>query len=342
MPYKRTVRCSYCYQTGHNTSSCEQKKEYIDSNPDSYEARNNKRRVARKAANGRRCSYCETKGHTRRTCKVYKNDMSTLTVLTKAYRTSLAINLAKDGLGIGALVGCPQTTRGQQKLEFEKLYMITGFNWSDLNASAYVNESGYAMFGTNIKNPGSRWGTSLALPSMTYDADLDRGNMTDQLATHTNGGIHADRYNRTMLISTVPVSDGAPAGAPKGWLDATDTPYLEWIKENFKGERKYWLAYDTTYRARLSKAQEDAGVKFLEIREYYVQNGENEGQCLIIEEEPKAKPVKRIKKATKAVKKRGANKKPKTVDGRGRKVGTKDKKKRVRRTNAQLIAAGLK
>ena len=114
MSYNGTVRCSYCYKTGHNRRSCpelsrqieeryhgdvraaaaERKKgnesdaEYYDTRAEKYRQQYIKRtkfdlatgeKVSNKAAKAARMKkvtwgYCGQRGHTRRTCDLVKLD----------------------------------------------------------------------------------------------------------------------------------------------------------------------------------------------------------------------------------------------------------------------------
>jgi len=102
MSYKRTVHCSYCYNTGHNRRGCPDLKKFIKENPDSYVA---KRAESRKASQRpRKCSYCATPGHTRRTCEKFKTNRQIFIDDALLYRRAFKAWADKVGLGIGALV----------------------------------------------------------------------------------------------------------------------------------------------------------------------------------------------------------------------------------------------
>ena len=85
MSWNGTVRCSWCYEKGHNRRGCPHLKKHwqdILEDPDSSDYQKGrarayfakKERLAKKAAETRRCGYCGMPGHNRKTCKVLKHD----------------------------------------------------------------------------------------------------------------------------------------------------------------------------------------------------------------------------------------------------------------------------
>ncbi len=106
MSYNGTVRCGYCGGEGHNRRSCEDLREYAENNPDSWTARQYKRRkeAASARSQNRRCSFCGKSGHNRRSCqslKIYRDDLIEKEV---AWRRQVIGGIKERGLGIGALV----------------------------------------------------------------------------------------------------------------------------------------------------------------------------------------------------------------------------------------------
>lgn len=141
MSWNRTVTCSYCYCTGHNSRKCPTKvkrvKERYESHlerfqsleegptKDYWAAETQKMReeyikytkidlatgkkVTNKAAKALRmkkvrCSYCAMRGHTRRTCKNLKNDYAIFKARTDIARQRWYEKLVESGVGIGSLL----------------------------------------------------------------------------------------------------------------------------------------------------------------------------------------------------------------------------------------------
>ena len=109
MSYKRTVRCSYCYQAGHNKSSCPQYKAKIEEWREAgiylstVEAYDRKKERKASAAKNRKCSWCNETGHTRRTCSAFKAHFEKLRAAQAAYVMAYAKALAEAGLTPGAM-----------------------------------------------------------------------------------------------------------------------------------------------------------------------------------------------------------------------------------------------
>jgi len=118
--YKRTVRCSYCYDTGHSQRTCPDR--YPNGTPAQQRARAREeekanRKLAReqrkrdKAAGRkvskaptRKCGYCKELGHMRRHCETLTADKARLVDLTLDYRNKLVDEVVDQGIGKGALV----------------------------------------------------------------------------------------------------------------------------------------------------------------------------------------------------------------------------------------------
>ena len=102
MSWNHTVRCGWCYKTGHNRNGCVSRKEYARENPDSYEGRHESERLARSKV--RQCSYCKESGHNRRKCGQMEKDKFTLQEQLTGKRQEIVSTLKQRGLGIGSLV----------------------------------------------------------------------------------------------------------------------------------------------------------------------------------------------------------------------------------------------
>ena len=113
MSYNGTVRCSVCYESGHNKTSCPTLRKAWEEDPTSYRGRQWERILARKAK-PKVCSYCDTTGHTRAGCDVAKKHKAQFQMDLNLWRKALVKWTRDTGLGIGALVrnNCASYYRG--------------------------------------------------------------------------------------------------------------------------------------------------------------------------------------------------------------------------------------
>jgi hypothetical protein len=102
LSHNGTVRCSWCFRTGHNRASCPERKQFILENPDGHEARRDAQKSRR--AQSRKCTYCKEEGHNRRKCSQLKADHHTLQRRLEIERGQIKDFLYSLGLGTGALV----------------------------------------------------------------------------------------------------------------------------------------------------------------------------------------------------------------------------------------------
>ena len=130
MGYKRTVRCSYCYESGHNKSSCPAYKQRIESyraefGDDHYLVRDWDAKKARKAAavSNRKCSYCGEKGHNRAGCTKLKAAMAAFTARNAEYCENIYAALVESGIGPGAML------RMRRWGDLYNTVMVVGINW---------------------------------------------------------------------------------------------------------------------------------------------------------------------------------------------------------------------
>ena len=132
--HRRTVTCRWCYSTGHNSSGCPTKKEYIKNNPESWAAR----RAAEKPAKA--CTYCRHSGHTRKTCSDLIEHMRVSRINVMENREKICNNLSEIGLAPGALVKCEVYVgngKGWQKL----LHLVEGIDWQNLSEQNGISNS---------------------------------------------------------------------------------------------------------------------------------------------------------------------------------------------------------
>jgi len=131
--YKRTVRCSYCHQSGHNKNGCADYKERIEdirasegSDHWAVLAYDAKRRKKAETIANRKCTYCGGKGHNRAGCTKLKAAMKAYSIKNAEYRANVLAAMAERGIGIGAMMG-------HESWDGYVTRMITGFEWEKVN-----------------------------------------------------------------------------------------------------------------------------------------------------------------------------------------------------------------
>jgi len=103
MSWTGTVRCSVCYESGHNKTSCPTLRKAWEEDPTSYRGRQWAAIQARKAK-PKRCSYCGESGHTRAGCETSKKHKAQFQMDLNLWRQALVKWMKEVGLGPGALV----------------------------------------------------------------------------------------------------------------------------------------------------------------------------------------------------------------------------------------------
>ena len=164
MSYKRTVRCSHCYQTGHNKSGCPEYKAKIEewreagiflSTVDAYDRKKAKKATA---AKNRSCSYCGEAGHSRASCSKMKAQMERYRIRNKEYRSNYLKAVLENGLGPGALLSAENW--GGSKM----LYIVLSVDWSKVS----MHDKGARVFHVlPVERLGApnkqRWSSDFAL-----------------------------------------------------------------------------------------------------------------------------------------------------------------------------------
>ena len=164
MSYKRTVRCSYCYGTGHNKSSCPQYKAKIEEWREAgiylntVEAYDRKKANKANAAKNRSCSYCGEAGHSRAGCSKMKAQMERYRIRNKEYRSNYLKAVLENGLGPGALLSAENW--GGSKM----LYIVLSVDWSKVS----MHDKGARVFHVlPVERLGApnkqRWSSDFAL-----------------------------------------------------------------------------------------------------------------------------------------------------------------------------------
>ena len=167
--YKRTVRCGYCYEKGHNKSSCPEFRKHLreqianskaalakDEWDYTWQKNDTKRRFdhavkqlhkLESKGKSRKCGYCKEEGHTRRTCPERKEEVKKHTERTLKFRRELCDRFIANGLGPGALVAVDARE-------------WTNSNTADQYALAIVTKIDFSELRDCHKYDGTRWGTS--------------------------------------------------------------------------------------------------------------------------------------------------------------------------------------
>ena len=155
MSWNGTVRCSWCYASGHNRAGCPELKKYIAENPDSFEASREKRKQESRteSVKGRRCSYCggDERGgkltHNRRGCKLRKSDITEFQRRNAEWRVKALDTIKRAGLAPGALVEVPYHrcgTSAHPEINARELYLVEEIDWNKLTHRLAGNEEDHS------------------------------------------------------------------------------------------------------------------------------------------------------------------------------------------------------
>ena len=117
--YKRSVRCSYCYHSGHSRRACpdrfpegtpaqqrarKREEEKEQRKLDRAQRREDKAAGIKVAKVPRKCGYCKEYGHIRRKCDVLAKDKTRLGDAILDYRNKVVNEVVNQGIGPGALI----------------------------------------------------------------------------------------------------------------------------------------------------------------------------------------------------------------------------------------------
>ena len=233
--YKRTVRCSYCHESGHNKSSCPQYAARIEeirqeSGDDHYAvAAYDRKKAKRKAkAKDRKCSYCEGQGHNRATCPELRANILESQVKTAAFRKAMYERMKALGVGIGAVIS---TDRFQARVDADDYespryrvpHVITAINWNNI---AHFNTD-YSYFDHNapwLSKPLCRLDAHYSSePGWIWDVETVRLIMGDHAEQWLDGSYWRaeDKMNYFCDVES-PVRTPEP---PAKWLLGGDLKY---------------------------------------------------------------------------------------------------------------------
>mgnify|MGYP003125305941 FL=1 len=166
MGFKRTVRCSYCYESGHNKSSCPALKAKIESyrrahGDDHYLVRDWDAKKARKAAAAktRKCSYCGEHGHNRAGCTKLKAAMAAFSARNAEYCENMYAALVESGIAPGAMIRVSRWSGDSSP----RTAMVVGINWEAAHMAG--PHQGFIIY-RDVKHitKGEGWNCDTRLP----------------------------------------------------------------------------------------------------------------------------------------------------------------------------------
>jgi hypothetical protein len=240
MSWSGTVRCSNCYESGHNITSCPDLKKAWEEDPTSYNGRRWQGYLDKKAK-PKICGYCDESGHTRAGCDTAKAHKVQFAEDLLLWRAALVKWMEDVGLGIGALVQCDDANyyRGET-------YMYA-------NDENHIPAVGMIMHGGNemlthyhgIMNAAD-WMSGPSLFSFQYiGASLDEAayrtnigitlpcipGIVPRLGEGYYGNTHMDRQERLNNVDWKVVSPGQASFPSDAFIDRKKLKKV--VKENF-------------------------------------------------------------------------------------------------------------
>ena len=137
MSWNGTVYCGYCGKQGHNRRGCQDLKNWVKENPDSFEGLKATRMAAR--VKNRSCSYCKEPGHTRRKCAVKDQHVQDFVGINSEYVKKVACWMKDEGIEPGALIKVDEhewSPKAREYRDVQSMYLITGIRYQDINYEA--------------------------------------------------------------------------------------------------------------------------------------------------------------------------------------------------------------
>ena len=226
---KRTVRCSYCGDRGHNKSSCPEYAAKIENlrqahGDDHYIVASYDRKKAKRSASAkdRKCSYCDGKGHNRATCPELRAHILESQAKTVAFREVVLERMRALGIGVGTVLS---TDRFRARLvpdDYEsEMYriphVISLINWDNI---VHCNRN-YDYFDGNapwISKPLTYINTTYnSEPGWVWDNELAKLIMSEGVAQEWIDGSHWRAEKKMQYFCDVesPVPTPEP---PDKWL----------------------------------------------------------------------------------------------------------------------------
>ena len=181
--YKKTVRCSFCGEHGHNKISCVKLKEYVEATRELYGSDHpivvehdlSKAKYSSKSsknANKKRlCTYCFESGHNRRTCSHLKKHRDSLIEKNYQWRRSILSVFRENGVGVGSLLSYNNafeygwSNTYPNDLNSKDLWMIVKINWPDIN---FFESCDYSIVISLVKRPSTKKSIGIESLIMKY------------------------------------------------------------------------------------------------------------------------------------------------------------------------------
>ena len=223
MSWNGTVRCSECYNTGHNKNGCPRRKERYEAalamseEERGYGERRLIEQMERKQqrSSTRKCAYCSNEGHNRRTCETLKAHIGHVHKQEVAFRAAFAKHVKEIGLGVGALV----SQADEHSRYAPRLAMVTKLQWEGISicsAQNSIDRFGFAQPVANMNNPNA---------AQTFTIRAPEHWNTGENWKATDYRYHEQTYG-VKVSSPVPGED-----PPSGWID-DDSAVKAWFKES--------------------------------------------------------------------------------------------------------------
>ena len=243
--YKRTVRCSYCNNSGHNRSSCpafearieELRTSYGDEHPDvhAFDAKKAKRKAPAKS---RSCSYCSTEGHNRSTCPELAEHIKVSQAKNSVFRKAIYKRMQAHGLGLGAVVSSDRWTARVNPDDYSSdryrvPHVVVKVNWDNINhfSKNYSYFDGNSpMLSKPLTDISAKWNSECG---WVWDNELAKLIMGEGLANQYIEGTHWRAHEKMQFFHQVesPIQTEEP---PAGWLEGGDIKFWKKVYKKHK------------------------------------------------------------------------------------------------------------
>ena len=248
--YKRTVRCSHCYEIGHNRSSCPQLKKSLQDTISEYKARldkdvwdrpydkvqaerrfewaSNQLHKMQSRGKNRKCGFCGQYGHTRRTCQERKDKTAEMLEKTLDVRRRMRDVLQDIGYAPGALVN---VSVRDQRFPGGVLGVVTSISLKNIyHGNVYDGGQWAPSYKQNVKVK------LLKTCKDWYGTEYDEveANMPTEVFNIDNHEMHKsflttmrDRANHTTVVSPIDCDENSFNSS-----DFDDKLVSKWVLEN--------------------------------------------------------------------------------------------------------------